>query len=124
MNETTTEPIRVKDHPRYGIRLNFHITQDQVFFSQWEGRDIIARYSGKCVVCGRNVYSPLGQDGRAYDPDPRGLFIQEHAAAHLVASEYNMAGPDVPMCFACSNIQSEYHKGLAIARNQWSEANE
>jgi len=121
MNETKENPVRVVDHPKHGIRLNFRTTQDQIFFSQWEGRDIIARFSGKCVVCRSNVYSPLGQDGRAYDPDPRGIFIQEHAAAHLVASEYGMTGPDVPMCFACSNTQSEYNKGLQIARSQWKD---
>ena len=123
MKEQIAEtPIRVIDHPKHGIRLNFRTTQDQVYFNAWEGRDTIARFMGKCVVCGRNVYSPVGNLGVTYDPDPRGIFIQEHAAAHLVAIEYGMTGPDVPMCFACSNTQSEYNKGLQIARGQWKEA--
>lgn len=113
--------LRVIDDPKKGIKPDWRTTSDQVYFSEWEKRDITIRYAGKCVVCSRKVYQPLAEDGRPYDPDPRGIFGQEHAAAHFVASEFGMSGPDVALCFECSNTRERYEAGLAIARSQWKE---
>lgn len=111
----------IEDHPRLGIKPNWRTTEDQQYFSQWENRLVTIKHAGKCVVCGRNVYQPTDETGRPYDPDPRGIFQQEHAAAHLVASEYSMSGLDIPLCFECSNTRNKYERGLAIAKDIWNE---
>lgn len=116
----TQEPIRIEDHPRNGIKLNWRTDQDQIFFSQWENRDVLVKFAGPCAVCQSRTYSPCSEDGRPYDPDPRGTFVQQHASAHLLASEYSMNGPDVVLCFECSNTREKYERGLAIARAQWA----
>ena len=107
------------DHPKRGIKPDWKTTEDQQYYSGWEGRLVTIKHAGKCVVCGRNVYQPTDETGRPYDPDPRGIFGQEHAAAHLVASEYSMTGPDASLCFECSNTREQYQRGLEIARAQW-----
>lgn len=114
------EPIRIEDHPRNGIKLNWRTNRDQIFFSQWENRYVLVKFAGPCAVCRSRTYSPCSEDGRPYDPDPRGTFVQRHASAHLVASEYSMAGPDVVLCFECSNTREKYERGLAIARARWT----
>lgn len=110
------------DDPKKGMRLDFRTTEDQQFFSQWENRNVTVRFAGRCVVCNRKVYQPLSERGHPYDPDPRGIFGQEHAAAHLVASEFSCTGKDITLCFECSNTREKYDRALAIARKEWKGA--
>lgn len=104
---------------RFLFKPNWKMSCDQIYFSEWEKRDVLVKFAGPCAVCQSRTYSPCSEDGRPYDPDPRGMFVPEHASAHLVASEYSMSGPDVVLCFECSNTREKYERGLAIARGQW-----
>lgn len=112
-------PKKIEDHPIKGLKPDFRTTEDQIYYSQWESRNVTVKFAGKCVVCGNRVYQPTDEAGRPYDPDPRGVFGDHHAAAHLVATEYSMTGADVVMCFDCSNTREKYEQGLAVARGQW-----
>lgn len=82
-----------------------------------------AVYAGHCIVCHRTVYA--ANDGRGdYDPDPRGVINALHARSQLIASEYDMTGPDFNLCFDCANTEPLYRAGLAHARQHWQDAPE
>ena len=69
-----------------------------------------------CVVCGSALYV---WDGTDHSGDPRGAIKENNNYDPLVASEYDMAGPDIPACFACMNTQELYTRALAIAKSKW-----
>lgn len=78
------------------------------------------RYSGNCVVCSRLVVEILDDDGKTYvDPDPRGHIGIEYACACLVAADFDMVGPDVPMCYSCRQDRPTNEQGVEIAKLQW-----
>lgn len=67
-------------------------------------------YAGQCVVCRTRVYDGLNSS------------YLEHDNCALVASEYGKQGPDVPLCFNCSNDEPRYTRGLAYAnRRKWKD---
>ncbi len=79
------------------------------------GRGIrTAHFMGRCALCGIRTYA--FPDG---DNDPRGI-LGDHAAAPMVASDYNMTGLDVPACFTCQNdTEAKYKRILGIAKGRW-----
>lgn len=101
--------------------INFHTTREQTYYDPWEHRETKVRFAGRCVICNRTTYQPIGAGGLPFDPDPRGIFTEHHASASFEASEYGMEGPEVPCCFDCHNTHESYEKALAIARGQWKE---
>lgn len=99
--------------------------QNKGFYDEWAHANALIRYAGGCVVCGRRTFQLSSDYGKVwnkihwYDPDPRGAIPEGNCSHFLVASEYDMIGQDVPMCFACSNTREKYEQGLKIAREQW-----
>lgn len=73
-----------------------------------------------CTVCGFDLWV---FKGTTHSGDPRGAIPENHNYNPLIASEYGLAGPDVPMCFACMNDSHSYNVGLRQAKLKWSESN-
>lgn len=86
----------------------------QVWHDEWRNADRILRYKGDCVVCRTSTYG--FDDGQN---DPRGV-LGDHAASPFVAEEYELRGPDVPMCFMCANDYEHYSRGLSVAKAKWA----
>lgn len=101
MNNTTTDKI--------DFRKSLIMYRDG-----WTGEIRTCRFQGNCVLCGTRTFGfDDGQD------DPRGP-LGDHANADLIASEYDMRGPDVPACFLCqNNTESQYKAVLDIAMRKW-----
>ena len=81
-----------------------------VWYDPWRQSDRTCRYVGRCVVCGRRTWA--FDDG---ENDPRGV-LGDHAAAPLVAEDYDCTGGDVPLCFLHANEEWSYKSALDIAR--------
>jgi len=77
-------------------------------------------FMGKCVSCNRNTYGYVDDP----NPDPRGAIDPYHCAYALIARDYDMIGDDVAMCYACTDTQQTYKKGLEIAKSLWKSEEE
>lgn len=86
---------------------NFRSTGTQVV--EWGNEQHTVTFAGWCVVCGVTTYS--GMESAWLD----------HNDQSLEASDYEMVGVDVPLCFNCANTESRYHAGLAIAKRKWKQ---
>lgn len=92
-------------------QIDFRKSGTQVF-DGFCGRETIT-YRGQCPVTGIRLYESDGSN------DPRGI-LGAHAIHWFVASEYDMAGPDVVASWlACNNNQHTYKRALEIAKKQW-----
>jgi len=71
---------------------------------------------GSCGLCNRRLY---GYEDCPY-PDPRGA-LGDNTASVFVSEDYNMEGPDVTVCWDCSNNNGAetYNLALSLAKNQW-----
>jgi hypothetical protein len=109
---TQLRPLPVDVGTSEGVR--FNTTHPQSYKDGWSNTQRVIRFKGFCVLCGRWTFGhDDGQD------DPRGI-LGDHAAAELVAAEYDMSGPDVPACFFCQNDTEErYNAVLRIAKRRW-----
>lgn len=111
-----TVPRRV--HPR---SINYRTHALQVYFCEWSKIDILVRFAGRCVVCGRNTYQRSEDNGATWeDPDPRGVINEEHASASLEARDYGRKGHDVPCCYKCRDSGDKYNIAREIAEGRWS----
>lgn len=100
------------------MKLNFNKTIPQNFES-W-GRNYELVFDGHCVVCNRNTFQVKELPaGNLFDPDPRGQIPEKHAASSLVASEYNLTGRDIPLCYFCHNERKNYDRAVEIAKSEW-----
>lgn len=86
-------------------------------FKDIGGRDHIATFIGTCVVCGSRCYTVDNDE----DPDPRRVIGPIHSSARLVARDHGMAGPDVILCYRCSQTRETYAQAIKIAREQWKK---
>lgn len=90
---------------------DFRMSGTQV--REYAGATHTITYAGACVVCRTRVYDGLNSS------------FLDHDNCALVASEYGKSGPDVPLCFNCSNEEGRYTRGLAWARKwKWIEIRE
>lgn len=85
----------------------------QVWHDAWRGTDRVLRYVGQCEVC-KHRATWEAEDG---ENDPRGV-LGDHATHALVAAEYDMTGPDVPLCAMCGNDYDSYNLALSYARRE------
>lgn len=80
------------------------------------GGPVTVLYSGLCVNCNSTVY----RTDKSESPDPRGFINMFHCASLLVASEYDMIGPDVLACWDCAQEDAgRYERTLCKAKAQW-----
>jgi hypothetical protein len=92
------------------------------YADEWTGTHRTLRYVGDCVVCQRRTWA--ADDG---GNDPRGV-MGDHATAALVAEDYDMVGPDVPLCAECGNKRESYNLAMRFAtrghalRAVWSKS--
>jgi hypothetical protein len=93
--------------------IKFNRSYSQLWHSAWHNADRVCQFTGKCVVCQRRTYEFA--DG---DNDPRGI-LGDHANHALVAEDYSMEGPDVPLCAICANEEYAYRWGMDKARRVW-----
>lgn len=98
--------------------LKFNTTRPQSFRDM--GGTHVCRYAGRCARCARRVYG-IARGTQIIDPDPRGAIPPAHALSSMVASEYDMTGPDVPFCWDCANERGAavYQECLTIAFHNW-----
>jgi hypothetical protein len=82
----------------------------------WAGEDTFCIFVAPCIVCGARVYEMENGEN-----DPRGP-LGLHAPVELVASEYNMAGEDLVMCWGCGDNSRKYTFGVGLAKARWSSA--
>lgn len=96
--------------------INYRTTKDQQV-NGYGGPEIIS-YAGKCVCCGRKVYAiaDAATPEHKCDPDPRGWVDTYHARRTLRASEYDMFGPDVLICYHCGDERTSYECALIYAK--------
>ena len=86
----------------------------QIWHDSWRGTDRVIRYKGRCKFCGRFTWG--ADDG---ENDPRGV-LGDHATHALVATDYDLVGPDVALCAICANEAMPYKAVLEIAqRSLW-----
>ena len=67
------------------------------YHCEYRDEDRTLRYQGDCVLCGRRTWA--ADDG---ENDPRGI-MGDHAAFGFRAKDYDMEGPDVPVCWSCGD---------------------
>ena len=80
------------------------------------GGPVTVLYSGRCLNCKRTVY----RTDESECPDPRGFINVFHCASLLIASEYDMIGPDVLACWDCAQEDAGlYKRTLAKAKERW-----
>lgn len=84
----------------------------QIWYDGWRGQDRVLRYYGACRGCGRYTWG--ADDG---ENDPRGV-LGDYATHALVASEYDMVGPDVALCAICANEYGPYKAVLDLAQRK------
>jgi len=102
------EPVRVESFkPRA-----FMAIPVQLWRNGWTGEDQVIRFAGRCVTCDRPTWDRHG------DNDPRGV-LGDSALSALVATEYEMTGPDVVQCALCANEEPSYKHGLSVARRDY-----
>lgn len=72
-----------------------------------------AKYIGKCPLTGIRLYDcPECNDPRG----PLGM----HAAHDYIATEYDMTGPAMSVCWIVqNNSREQYKRGLAMAKKNW-----
>ena len=105
----TMDPVPVKNFRADGPSV-------QLWHDSWRNADRVIRFTGKCYACGR--YTWAADDG---ENDPRGV-LGDHASHALSASDYDMIGPDVPLCAMCGNDEGGYHAALHYAeRRAWKQ---
>lgn len=84
----------------------------QILYDSWRGCDRIFRYKGACRGCGRKTWG--ADDG---ENDPRGV-LGDSATHALVATDYDMTGPDVALCAICADEEGPYSTVLDMARRR------
>lgn len=73
---------------------------------------------GACILCNHELYGFVDDPA----PDPRGP-LGCFTASFFIAEEYGQAGPDIAVCWSCSNDQGEevYEQALAKAKKRWKQ---
>lgn len=90
-----------------------------IWHDSWRNADRTFRFKGKCVACGRKTWG--ADDG---ENDPRGI-LGDHATHALSAEDYDMTGPDVPLCAMCGNDEGGYRQALHIGQRQtWTRSDD
>ncbi len=82
-------------------------------FTDLGGEHTVKSY-GICVACHHMTWGYTDHEC----PDFRGPFGDRTHDA-FIADEYDMQGPDVPICALCMNTQGTYKRGLEIAKRRW-----
>ena len=102
LKDTIDNRLKAKTGPLVSTEITYHC--------DWRNTDRTLRYVGDCAGCRRRTWEAA--DG---ENDPRGI-LGDHATHALVASEYDMIGPDVPLCAMCGNDYDPYKAALAHAQ--------
>lgn len=101
-------------------RLSWRTRKDQFFQSFGCGQTHTIKFMGTCEVCGRSVYSHgcAGEtpchDRIESPPDPRGIIPVGHCFHFYEASEYDMQGRNLIVCYDCSQ-DGEKYRGIINA---------
>lgn len=80
------------------------------------GGEHVAKPYGRCVVCRRITWGFADQPC----PDWRGRFAGS-THCDFEATDYDMSGPDVPVCASCFNTRATYERGLEAAKLRWTK---
>lgn len=99
--------------------LDFRTSDPQLYRDEWQGGKMrTVLFYGRCVACGRRTYGFSDEP----KPDFRGV-LGDHTNSALEASDYGMAGPDVPLCAVCANDSAAYRSALNMATKQrWKQS--
>jgi hypothetical protein len=101
------------DKASAGSGIDFTTDAPQTFQDSWRNRDRTVQFKGNCFGCGRRTYA--FDDG---ENDPRGP-LGDNAASPLLAEDYDKKGPEVPLCFGCSNEYEAYNAAADFGHKIW-----
>ena len=95
--------------------IDFTTDDPQVYRCRWENKDLTVIYTGICEHCGKRTYEFENSNS-----DPRGP-LGMRIPDPFVASEFDMKGRDVLVCWECGNNDAvTYEVALSIAKERWS----